>query len=129
MRIMTPDEMDRMLRRSVMKRFLWGEVHTVDGEIVVCIRGNETTVSATDACRLADAAERVSCGCSVGELECGWVEPTRAIFLIKNGGQVVELIECSANEFAAALRTAVASLSQSSGVRNRTDDNLRSVFG
>ena len=128
MRIMTPDEMDRSLRRSVIGQFLRGEVHTIEGEIVVCFYGKETTMSATEACLVADAAERVFCGWIVGGvLECRWIEPNREIFLIKDGNQIIELNECAANEFAAALRGAVGSLSQPTN--NRTDDNLRSVFG
>ena len=131
LRKMTADEMDSTFRRSVMKQFIWGEVHTIDGEIVVCIRGNETTVSATEACLVADAAEREFRSCSIvhdtGGLKCRWVEPNRDMFLIESGNQVVELNECAANEFAAALREAAGSLSQPT--KNRTDDNLRSVFG
>ena len=62
-----------------------------------------------------------------GMLECGWDEPTRAIFVIRDGRRVVEMNERAASEFAAALREAAGSLSQPT--KNRMDENLRSVFG
>ena len=135
-RKMTAEEMDRTLRRSVMEQFLWGEVHTIDGEIVICIRGKETTISANDACRLAKVASGELRCCSANQLECGWntntwCEPPYAGFWILDGlhSVSIEVRECEASQFVAALRAAVSSLQSQSSAKNRTDDNLRSVFG
>ena len=67
----------------------------------------------------------------VDALECYWgVQPDIAFWIQNKGPISVELDNCEADEFAAALRMAVASLSYSATtIRNRTDDNLRSVFG
>lgn len=134
MLILTPDEMDRMLRRSTIVNFSWGlEVCTIENEVAIWFNGSETAMSLDSACKLADVASAQSdvSVMQVDDLECYWgVQPDIAFWIQNKGPISVELDNCEADEFAAALRMAVASLSYSATtIRNRTDDNLRSVFG
>ena len=134
MRKLTADEMDRCIRRSTIVNFSWGlEVCTIENEVSIWFNGSETTMSLGNACKLAmlAAAQLDVFVMQVDDLECYWgVQPDKAFWIQNKGPISVELDNCEADEFAAALRMAVASLSHSATtIRNRTDDNLRSVFG
>ena len=129
------DVMDRSLKRSVAEEFLW-EVHTIDGEIVICIGGNETAISADEARDFAKVASGEAIRCRTlwaTGLECGWtvntwaVPPYQGFWILDVGRNIsVRMDRCESDKFAMALRGAVQSQSSAG---SRTDDNLRSVFG
>lgn len=137
---MTLDELNT-IERSVIKRFSWGEVYTIEGDITLSVFSgsssssyiDEINMSVAEARRIAKVASPSSFSYTSRtrrhDFACHWlfVADEFALELISKNTSV-RLSEQGAKELAAALRgAAVRCCNQPT--KNRTDDNLRSVFG